>query len=272
VTGRQLDLFSDVAARAEPSAPRSARPAVPAADKDDAALIAAIAEAGLADCAVLAAEAGRRRLAAAIPALAALCRRFAGFGANRIVPEQAAALDALAAIGGPDAGQAVSAMISRTIVQGPTLAVAVAAAARLHARLPPAILGSLLQHADPVIRAAACRCARRSPDAMALLIGLLSDRDRTVATSAACTLGLLGHSGALPVLKRLLREGPSRAVVESVSAVADEECMVLLGRLARTRPDLADAAIEALASIDHPRANTIAAAVRSLPSSPAAPD
>lgn len=234
-------------------------------------MIAAIAAASLAECSELAAEAGRRRLAGAIPALAALCRHFAGFGADRIVPEQAAALCALSAIGGREAGQVVSGMIARAIVQGPTLAVAVAAAARLNALLPPRILASLLQHADPGIRAAACRCARRSPEDMALLIGLLDDRDRTVADSAACALGRLGRSDARPVLKQLLREAPSRDVIESVAAIADEECMVLLGRLARTAPALADAAIDALETIDHPRASVIAAAVRSPPPSPASP-
>jgi hypothetical protein len=47
--------------------------------------------------------------------------------------------------------------------------------------------------------------------------------------------------------------------------------MILLGRLARTAPDLADAAIDALESIDHPRASAILAAVRRPPPSPASP-
>jgi hypothetical protein len=230
-------------------------------------LIAAIPEADLADSSLLAAEAGRRRLAGAIPALAALCRRVAGFGAYRVVPEQAAALRALVEIGSPEAGQVVSRMICRAIVQGPTLAVAVAAAAQLHAPLPASILASLLQHADPGIRAAACRCARRFPEVIALLGGLLGDRDRMVASSAACALGRLGRSDARPALKELLRERPSVDVVEAVSSIADEECMVLLGRLARTTPDLADAAIDALESIDCPRASAIASAVRRLPPS-----
>jgi HEAT repeat protein len=271
VAGHQLDLFSEAAARAETPPASIAGQSVAAVDRDDAALIAAIPEARLADFSLLAAEAGRRRLAGAIPALAALCRRFAGFGADRIVPEQAAALRALAAIGGHDAGQAVSGLISLAIVQGPTLAIAVAAAARLHSRLPTDILSSLLQHADPAIRAAACRCPGRSPEIIARLLGLLDDRDRTVAHSAACALGRLGRSDARPALKELLREGPSRDVVKSVSAIADEECMVLLGRVARTRPELTDAALEALESIDHPQADRIAATIRRLPSSPASP-
>lgn len=241
---------------------------IAAVDMDDAALIAALPAASLADCSPLAEEAVRRRLPGAIPALAALCRRFAGFGADRIVPEQAAALRALGEIGGLDAGQVVSELFSLTIVQGPTLAVATPVAAKLNAHLTPSILSSLLRHADPEIRAAACRCARRSPEVIAILIRLLDDRDRTVANSAACALGRLGHGGARPALKQLLRDRPSRDVLESLTAIADEECMVLLGRLARTTPDLADAAIDALESIDHPRASAIAAAVRRPPSSP----
>ncbi len=231
-------------------------------------MIAAIADANLPDSARLAAEAGRRRLAGAVPSLAALCRRLAGFGADRLVPEQVAALRALAEIGGPIAGQAVSDMISRAVVRGPTLAVAVDAAARLHALLPASTMETLLRHPDPGIRAAACGCARPSQGLMSPLIGLLSDDDRTVATSAACALGRSGRGEARPFLKRLLREAPSADVVEAASSIADEECMVLFGRLARTRPDLADAALHALESIDHPRAGAIAARIRLSPSSP----
>jgi hypothetical protein len=85
---------------------------------DDAALIAAIPDAGLADCRALAAEAGRRRLLPAIPALEALCRRFRGFGLHHPLPDQVAALSALAAVGGHDAAAAVSRIIVDGVVQG----------------------------------------------------------------------------------------------------------------------------------------------------------
>lgn len=262
MTERQLDLFSDVDVQTASRAQQSARRPVVAADLDDTALIAAIPGASLADSAALAAEAARRRLRTAVPALAALCRRFTGFGADRLVPEQEAALRALAAVGGPDAAKAISAMISRAVVQGPTLVAAAAAAAQLSATLPAEILESLLRHADPAVRVAGCRCARPFPEIMTLLVGLLGDHDRTVASSAACALGRLGRSEARPALKKLLGEQPSREVVEAVAAIADEECMVLLGRLARNRPAFASAAVDALESIDHPRASVIAAAVR----------
>src|SRR5207245_1765213 len=107
---------------------------------------------------------GRRRLAAAVPALAALCRRFTGFGAERAVPEQDAALDGLAMIGGQDAAQAVAALIARGIVQGPSLRAAVRAAAQLRSALSADAVCSLLRHAEPGIRADACRCARPLPE------------------------------------------------------------------------------------------------------------
>jgi len=262
VTERQLDLFADVDLQTEAHPSQGKGPTIVAADLDDAELIAAIPGASLADSAALAAEAARRRLRAAVPALAALCRRLTGFGADRPVPEQEAALRALAAIGGPDAAQAVSAMIGRAVVQGPTLVVAAAAAAQLNAMLPAATLGSLLQHPDPAVRLAGCRCARPIAEVMTLLVGLLGDHDWTVASAAACSLGRLGRSEARPALEKLLREQPSREIVDAVVPIADEDCMVLLRQLARNRPAFAVAVIEALESIDHPRANVIAASVR----------
>ena len=72
----------------------------------------------------------------------------------------------------------------------------------------------------------------------------------------------MGRAEARPMIKNLLRHAPSPDVIEEAVSIADEECVVLLGRTARTAPALADSALEALESIDHPRAGTIAASVR----------
>jgi HEAT repeat protein len=125
-------------------------------------------------------------------------------------------------------------------------------------------LRSLLRHAEPGIRADACRCARPLPELIVLLIDLLDDLDRTVARSAACALGQMGRIEARPMLKSLLREEPSEDVIDSVSSIADEECVVLLGRIAQSTPSLGDAALDSLDSIDHPRAAALAAAIRHL--------
>ena len=266
ITGyeQQLDLFAGAGLRPDEPAPAVGRSRLIAPELDDEALVAAIPSASLGDCRSLAAEAGHRRLTAAIPALEALCRRFRGFGVEEEISEQAAALEALGMIGGREAAQAVTRLIVEQVVQGPGLKSAVAVAASLGASLPGSVAASLLWHPAPEIRAGACRCAGRSPAAVPLLVELLDDADRVVAQEAACALGRMGRHEARPLLLRLLREQPSAAVIDAASSVADEECLVVIGRIAHREPALADAAFAALDAIASPRAITIAAAARRL--------
>src|SRR3984893_14714153 len=188
MTDQQLDLFSSASIQAERPLPQSMELRPAATALDDQALIAAIPESNLADCIALATEAGRRRLAAAVPSLEALCRRFSGFGIDRMVPEQAAALQALAVISGREAAQAVSQLMWRRVVQGPALSLAASTAARIGSTLPTDILRSLLRHPDPGIRASACGCARRRPELISVMIDLLDDLNQGVARSAAVAL------------------------------------------------------------------------------------
>jgi HEAT repeat protein len=259
---QQLDLFRDAPIPAEPCPyDEVAQPVIKleAIEEDD--LLAALPNSGIADSVAVAAEAGRRRLTAAIPALEALCRRFSGFGADRIVPEQAAAIDALAQIAGSGAAQALARLIGRRTVQGPCLRRAVGAAARLGAKLPAGTVMELLRHDDPAVRADACRLAQPSPEMVAQLRELLDDLQWPVRMAAACALGLMGHNEARSFLARYLRGEPSAELIDAVAPVADEECIILLGRIARTMPDLSQAALDALDSIDHPRASRIAAEI-----------
>ena len=94
------------------------------------------------------------------------------------------------------------------------------------------------------------------------MIDLLDDLDQAVARSAACALGQMGRIEARPTLVRLLQEEPSEELIDAVSSVADEECIVLLGRIARSKPALSNAALDMLESIDHHRARAIAVAIR----------
>jgi HEAT repeat protein len=268
---QQLDLFSSAGIQADRPLPLSIELRPAATVLDDQALIAAIPNSNLADSIALAAEAGRRRLAAAVPSLETLCRRFSGFGIDRMVPEQAAALQALAAIGGREVAQAVSQLIMRAVVQGPTLNLAVSTAARIGSALPADVLRSLLRHSDPGIRASVCGCARRRPELISMMIDLLDDLNQGVARSAACALGQIGRIEARPMLTKMLREDPSEEVIDAVSSIANEECMVQLGRIARTEPALSDAALNALEDIDQPRANAIATAVRNVLPPPLCP-
>jgi HEAT repeats len=262
VSDRQLDLFAEAGNPADRTQAAAERPRPAVSELDDATLIAAIPWASLADCRALATEAAARRLDAAVPALEALCRRFHGFGRERAVPEQEAAISALAEIGGSAAADAVGRLIGTQAVQGPGLAAALAAAVRLGVRLPAEAAAPFFRDPAPRIRVAACRCVRPSAAVMPLLLALLDDLDGEVARAAACALGRAGRGEARPVLLRLLRESPSAEVIDAAIAVADDECLVLFGRLARTRPDLAEAALAALDSAEAPRAAAIAAAAR----------
>lgn len=259
----QLDLFgaSSLPPPARPEA-IAKRELKPPDDLDDAALIAAIPTAGLADGPDLAREAGRRRLAGAVPALEALCRRFTGFGADRVIPEQVAALDALAMIGGREAARAVARVIVKGAVQGPALKIALAVSVCLGSDLPVSVVLTLLRHEDPAVRADACRSVRVWPDAVPILLDLLDELVSEVRVAATCALGRLGRRDVLPMLIELLRRAPTTEVIEAVMPIADEDCVVLMARIVRTKPDLADAALDALEAIDHPRAAQVLEALR----------
>lgn len=260
---QQLDLFAAGGLRPAEDLPTPVGipPLVPS-DLSDAALIAALPGSRLVDCHALCAEVARRRLTAAIPGLEALCRRFKGFGLEHPVPEQLAALRGLSAIGGPEAAAALSQMLADSVVQGPGVRDAVAAAAQLKCRLPVSVSLALLRHCEAEVRAAACRCARPHRDVIALLVDLLDDLNRPVAVAAACALGRAGSAEGRPLLTRLLRMQPNEEVIDAVWPVADEECVVQLGRIARTNPMLSAAAITALESTEDPRAQAIAARLR----------
>jgi hypothetical protein len=258
----QLDLFSEQTPLTNPQPNRPDKiPRVDAEALTDAALVAAIPHASIAESSPLAEEAARRGLTAAIPALQDLCLRFTGFGSDALVPEQVAALQALSKIGGGEAARAVVQIVVRQVVRGPTLVIAVAAAARLKATFPPATALQLLRHANPLVRANACRCARSHSATLPALFDLLADLNEQVRTAAACALGRMGRFEARPMLARLLRDAPSAEVIDATPAIADEACCVLLGRIARGRSALASLALDALHAIDNPRAERIIAGV-----------
>ncbi|HUB13892.1 MAG TPA: hypothetical protein VMB34_18230 [Acetobacteraceae bacterium] len=285
-TPHQFDLFSGAGASlggedtppAAPtgrSAPARENQSVAAADKatlTDAALIAAIPDATRTSCHPLAAEAARRKLAAAIPALEALCRRFKGFGLHHAVPEQVAALRAMAAIRGPDAVAALRRIITEAIVAGPGLSEAVRAAAALRCILAEPTAVALLRHPDPATRADACRCTPRGGDAAIVLASLLEDLHPDVATEAAKALAHMGRSDGRLWLLRRLHQRPDAALLSAIAAIADDEVTVLLGRVARTDPDLRQAALDALEAIETPRAAAVLASLAAAGLAPGAMD
>lgn len=228
----------------------------------DAALIQALPDAGALDAPALADEAGRRKLLAAVPALGALCRRFKGFGRDVAVGEQVRSLAALARIGGRQAADMVARMIAEDVVQGPGLRAGVAAAAALGSRLPAEVVVACLRHPDSAVRADACRLARPSAEAVAVLIDLLDDLHDGVTVAAACALGRMGRGEAGPRLTHLLANSPSTEAIDAFARIADDDGVILLGRVASSHPDLGVAVLEALDDSDLPRAAVVAAGVR----------
>jgi hypothetical protein len=259
----QLDLFESPPQPA--AATRAAAVAVLPADLTDDALVAAIAEATLADARGLTGEAARRRPAGAVPALAALCRRLSGFGAVCPIVEQVAALEALGSIGGQDAALAIRCSITEGWVQGPNLAAAMRAAAALCVRLPREVVLAALRAERPDLREAACDCAAADPEIVAALPALLHDPVRDVSRAAACALGRLGRTEALAPLIRELARRPTAAVIQALVPVADETAVILLGRLARERPEFRRAVIAALEDCATPLAARV---LRGLPPDP----
>jgi HEAT repeat protein len=252
----QLDLFAVYNHTPSPR-PTGASPLVIGV-LDDEALVAALAGAGMLETVALAVEAGRRGLAGALPALEAAVRRHRGFGASGlVVPEQAAAFEALSAIGGAGAARIVEEAILRGDVCGATLEWALAAAATLGVRLPMEASLACLNDERPAIRAHACRCARVHPRVLDRLLALLEDADFAVRTAAACVLGGIGRIEALPALWSALAAAPTAQVIEALVAAGDNDTLIRLGRWARERPRLREPIVAALAELDDPLARKI---------------
>jgi len=85
-----------------------------------------------------------------------------------------------------------------------------------------------------------------APTVVAALMELMDDLHADVRAGAACALGRLGWTEARQALVRLLEDAPTVGVIEALAGVADDDVVVLLGRVARARPVLADTVLAAL--------------------------
>lgn len=259
----QFDLFSGFGAVppwAEPASMDWA-PHDPAR-LSDVELIAVLPRARQIEAPALTAEAARRGLADAVPALEALCRRFAGFGLNHEITEQVAAVSGLAVLGGAAAKDAVTRIIVAGWVCGPGLRAALEAAAGLGCRLPPERVAACLRDNNPAVREAACRCARGGAEVIAALLDLLADLHPGVTHAAALALGRLGRREGGAVLVWLLHTAPSEAVVRALAAIAEDDDWVRLGQTAMRMPELAAVVLEVLEESEEPRAIAVAAGVK----------
>jgi hypothetical protein len=255
----QFDLFSR-AGVAQPAeiGPTGWAPLDPAR-LSNAELIAVLPRARQTEAPALAQEAARRGLTDAIPALEALCRRFSGFGLDREVTEQTAALTGLASLGGT---AEVTRLIVTGSVRGPGVRVALDAAARLGCRLPPDRVAAGLRDDDPAVREAACRCALGGSEIIAPLLDLLTDLHPAVTHAAALVLGRLGRREASSVLTRMLGTAPSVEVIRALAAIATDDDWVRLGQTASRVPELASVVLEVLEDSEEPRATAVARGIR----------
>ncbi|MDE1148358.1 MAG: hypothetical protein PW843_17365 [Azospirillaceae bacterium] len=262
-----MDLFGAPAVSAPAVlAPTPLRPREPApADLDDAGLLARLPDAPLRAACALMAEAGQRRLAAAVPLLGARLRRLAGYGlAGR---EPVAVLDALAAIGGPQANALVLSVLADKALSGPVLTAALAAAVRLEVALDRKVLLRLLGSSDAAARAAACGCVRQAEfPVIDTLEKLRADPDRAVAAGAVIALGRLGRPTVRGDLAQLVTAAPTRETVAALASVMDHvgvdgDGLVALRRAAR-HAGLRDLVLEALDGFDDAQATAMAAKLR----------
>jgi hypothetical protein len=68
----------------------------------------------------------------------------------------------------------------------------------------------------------------------------------SVPIAAACALGRFGKVDALEALSVALKAAPNIEVIDALADIADDDAVVLLGRVAQDRPDLTETVLSAL--------------------------
>ncbi|MYF07838.1 MAG: hypothetical protein F4233_08130 [Rhodospirillaceae bacterium] len=206
----------------------------------DADILDRIPNARIADVRVLCSLAVERRLGdRAVPALEALWRRFKGFGHDKPLPEQTAVIETLAKLETAGARQLLAEIATAYDLPPPLLPAALSAALSASLRLPVHVLRSLRAHADPRIRELAARLSGFGQRDIGALAACLGDTQPAVQRAAAVVLGQFGHAAAKAILLSELRRAPTGEIVEALSAIADDDIVVHLGRCAAAHPALA---------------------------------
>ena len=256
----QLDLFAErgrvIGRRVpEPMAPPAATPVETLLDDD---LLESVPKAGPSNIKAVCSEIVSRSLEAAVPALEALWRRFAGFGVEKPLREQLAVLETLARLGSTGARSTLRVIVLSKGLPASLLPAASQAAASAGLALPAAFVGPLLDHEDAEVRGAAFVLAARTDVPADPLREGLFDRSAANRRAAAVSLGLRGDASARQPLYDELARFPSTEVIEAITAVWDDDAIVHLGRCARCHPRFAGAVFAALRDIASPRADTVA--------------
>ena len=255
----QPDLFDDrgltdaggVTARATPEAPPDA------SGLSDAALIGLLPQATMTNAEALCSEVASRRLAAAVPALESLWRRFAGFGLRMPLVEQRADLDTLARLEDARACSVLRGIVLSKGLPASLIPAAMRAAAEAAVSLPAEFVAPLLAHEDEAVRAASYALAPRAGVPVELLCEGLSDSSAPVRRLAAIALGIAGDAAAVAPLVAELAFEPSEMVIEALTMIGDEDAIVHLGRCVDNHPALAGTVLDALREMDSARAQRL---------------
>ena len=257
---RQPDLF-DARGRADARQlrERPVRAAVPApASMTDDGLIERLADARPPDIDALCHEIAARSLAAAVPALEALWRRFHGFGIERPLREQRAVLETLARLDVAGARAALRRIVLSPGLPAPLLPIALRAAADAGLSLPGAFVTEFLDRDDPAMRGPAFDLTRAANVPAPRLRDGLSDRVPSIRRAAAVALAHRGDASGRAVLIAALATAPSIVVVEALGAIGDDEAIVALGRCAMRHPAFAPSVIATLREMGNARAERLA--------------
>jgi hypothetical protein len=252
---QQPDLF-DLADTLPLAAPDlNATPLDPASMSDDQ-LLANFARANLADVEAFGNEVRLRRPSGWQAAALALWERFRGFGATRPMREQLVVLALAESIGDRGFLQDVLARGPMNTCLEPQLLLAAAACGLA---LPTPIVAGGLTHLNPDIRRASAQLAIRSNVAVEMLVHALRDPARPVRREAAIALADAGEASATASLLLEMRLDPSRAGLEALGFVANEDAVIGLGQIARLHPNWCSTIIEVLETLDHPKAARVVA-------------
>lgn len=205
----------------------------------------------------LIAEVERRREATAAALLVRVCRRHAGFDRARAVPEMAAALNALTAVGAADAAPAIVRLVEQGALGHASVAAALRYLASVRHRPAAVLLRPHLDHEDAEVREAACALAAviGTSSNIERLLELCQDPSAEVVDAALIALGNLGYGPVKKALESRLQTAAVEnipKILDSLIPVSDEETAVSLGRLAERISDenVRYVVAEALAELD----------------------
>jgi len=259
--GRQLDLFDGPASCPQmPAAAPVAAPIPPSdiASLSDLELLAGFADATMADVSAIGEEILRRRTEGWSQAALGLWDRFLGFGTAKPMLEQVVVLNLVQ--------HTAAAAVLRDLLRRGQIAECLdsyllLAAAACRIALPTTTVLRGLSHRQSDVRRAAVQVAISSDVSIEHLHPYLADPAREVRRATATTLAEAGETVARDPLLFEMRVQPDRAGLEALSFVADEDVVIRLGQIARQHPAWCGIIIEVLQTIDHPRAERVAASL-----------